>query len=159
MKRSISLFVTCIAVLAVASMCFARSGTDTRPMAHKRPPMAGVLMLVGMACMAGVAVKFQVFRTSSGQDGTENCDYTGDRAPLLTKEQGDNHRTIPQTETDPADENYIEAVREWGPKFNEAALELAKAHPAAEGLATRIADFEKLEGKGDVALRVVLMDS
>jgi hypothetical protein len=117
-------------------------------------------MMLGMACMAGVAVKFQVFRTSSGQDGTENCDYTGDRAPLLTKEQGDNHRTIPDSipffkEVDPASDEMIADVQAGGPILNRMFKRQYDKEPHE---AAALASGLGLEGEGPVGLRVVLMD-
>lgn len=49
-------------------------------------------------------------------DGSESCDFRGQNA--IGKPDGDEHRTIPQTETDPASQDAVDIALVAGPKAN-----------------------------------------
>lgn len=61
------------------------------------------------------SIKTHIF---AGHDaGTESCDFRGDNS--IGKAQGDEHRTIPQLEVDPAPELAVEEVLLAGPVANQ----------------------------------------
>lgn len=99
------------------------------------------------------SLKFHIFRTEMGDDGTVNCDYRGGG------EQGpganDQHRTIPELEVDPAPDALIELVKENGPAANKLFAAAAKLQPDWLDSAASILG---LEGEGPIGLRVCLMD-
>lgn len=103
------------------------------------------------------ALKWQAFRLNTGQHATDNIDFRGDRAHLLTGEEGDHHRTskIPP-ELDPCPDGVLAVMLQHGPAINKGFEAVALAEPEAFG---ELATVLGLEGTGPVGFRAVVMDS
>lgn len=100
------------------------------------------------------SIKLHVFRdVNSDNDGTENCDFRGDR--FVGHEQGDEHRTVPQLEIDPAPEALIEKVLAFGPEVNSLLGDMLDLQPEA---VQSLADALGLKGQGPVKLRFGVWD-
>lgn len=102
------------------------------------------------------AIKFHIYRTDMGDDGTQNCDYRGfgeDGAD--TPHAKDQHRTIPELEIDPASLELIEIVKENGPAANKLFAAAASQQPDWLDSAASILG---LEGDGPIGLRVGIWD-
>ena len=97
------------------------------------------------------SIKFHVFRGDN--DGTESCDFRGEG--FIGEEQGDHHRTIPQLEIDPASDELVEAVLEYGPAANDLFSAIREHQP--DQLA-QLATLLGLEGSGPVGVRVGVWD-
>ena len=100
------------------------------------------------------AIKFHIYRTDMGDDGTENCDYRG--SGEAGAGENDQHRTVPELEIDPASDALIEIVRENGPSANKLFAAAASQQPDWLDSAASILG---LEGDGPIGLRVGIWDA
>lgn len=104
------------------------------------------------------AVKWQVCRVvEGGADadtvaGVVSCDFRG-HGPMVGF--ADAHATIPQLESDPASDAYIERIVEDGPRVNATFKAIAQMGP---GFLSGLASALGLQGNGTVYLRVCVMD-
>lgn len=98
------------------------------------------------------SIKTHVYRGTD--DGTESCDFRGEH--FIGSDEGDHHRTIPQLEIDPANENLVELVLDHGPAINRIFSAMAAAQPDS---ISQMASMLGLDGDGDVGIRIGVWDN
>lgn len=99
------------------------------------------------------AFKTHIYRIDMGDDGTTNCDYRGKGE--YGAGENDQHRTIPQLEVDPASDELIATVLEYGPGMNRMWQAVTRLQPA---WLEELASFFGLEGQGPIGIRHGLWD-